>query len=468
MLSSSKMSDSSEGDAGVVPTHRVESRAPHRTVARLHVKVVSGADQGMSADASDTELSVGTDAGNDLVLTDRSVSRHHLSITMSKRGAHVRDLSSTNGTRIAGVDVVEAYVQPGSRIELGFTVLELFEHGVVTQALAETTSFADVLGESSTMRRLFAQLPRVAATDSTVLLTGETGCGKSLIARAIHRASARRDGPFVIVDCGAIPPSLIESELFGHVKGAFTGAHRDRLGAFRSAHGGTVLLEEVGELPMDLQPKLLRALEERTVTPVGDDRTHPLDIRVIAATHRDLRERINAGRFRGDLYFRLHVISLHIPALRERTRDIRLLADHFYRELTGLPAPANLLADFEQRDWAGNVRELRAAVERAVVLGDEPDLDAEIRTQQDASPLASSHDSASSPADRSLDPSLSFREAREIANGAWEARYLTALIARHQGNMSSAARAARMDRNHLRMLLRRHNIPYGRQDKDEE
>jgi len=432
-------------------TSRVAPRGRERSFARVKLVVVDGADLGSEVSAEGADLAIGTAQGNDLVLTDPAVSRHHVSIRLSKRGALLRDLGSTNGTRVDGVEVIEAFLRPGARIAIGDTTIEVREHGVLSEPVSEQTSFADVLGTSSAMRRLFEKLPRVAASDATVLLTGETGCGKSLIARTIHRASARREGPFIVVDCGAIPPSLIESELFGHVKGSFTGAHRDRPGAFRAAAGGTLLLEEIGDLPLDLQPKLLRALEERMVTPVGDDRSISLDIRVLAATHRDLRESVNAGRFRGDLYFRLDVVSLHVPPLRERRSDIRLIADHFHRELTGQPAPGSLLDAFEQRDWPGNVRELRAAIERLIVLGDSADPVELIPSPVPPEPVVE------------VDLSTSFREAKELAIAAWDARYLRALLAAHKGNISSASRAAKMDRNHLRDLLRRYQIPAGRE-----
>ena len=449
--------EDSPNDGARGPTQRVGPSASERSFARLRLSVVVGPDAGRELIADERQVSIGTSAGNHLVLTDPSVSRHHVEITLTRRGARIRDLGSTNGIRVDGVEIFEAVLRPGARIQIGGTTLEVSEDGVVREPLSTVASFADLLGESAAMRRMFEQLPRIAAVEATVLLTGETGCGKSLIARAIHRASARRDGPFIVVDCGAIPPTLIESELFGHVKGAFTGAHRDRLGAFRAAAGGTVLLEEIGELPLDLQPKLLRALEERVVTPVGDERSYPLDIRILSATHRDLRERVNAGSFRGDLYYRLHVLNLHVPALRDRRGDVRTLADHFHRELTGEPAPAALLDVLEQRDWPGNVRELRAAVERTVVLGLEPG--------DDGTAMIGAPSAAAEPVtiDPSLDPALSFREAKEHATAVWESRYLDTLLERHRGNVSSAARTARMDRNHLRDLLRRHGIePRGR------
>jgi DNA-binding NtrC family response regulator len=295
------------------------------------------------------------------------------------------------------------------------------------------------------MRRLFAVLPKVAASDVTVLIEGETGTGKSLLASAIHEASPRADKPFVVVDCATIPPNLIESELFGHEKGAFTGAIGTRVGAFELAEGGTVFLDEVGELPLDLQPKLLRALEDRIVKRVGGNEPVRLNVRVIAATNRELRAEINRGRFRSDLYYRLNTFSVRVLPLRERRDDVALLVAHFYRQLHpfGEEPPAELLAELLRHEWPGNVRELRAAVERTVLLGD-PAVWREI-TEPSA---------GVTPAGQTM----SFRAAKEQAVATWERDYLRALVTRFAGNLSRAARAVRMDRNHLRELLVRHGL----------
>jgi DNA-binding NtrC family response regulator len=307
--------------------------------------------------------------------------------------------------------------------------------------------FGAVLGVSSAMRRIFAALPRVAASELTVLLEGETGTGKTLIAEAIHRASARATGPFSVVDCSAIPPTLIETELFGHVKGAFTGAHAGRAGAFEAAAGGTVFLDEVGELPLEMQPKLLRALEERAVKRIGSVESCRLDVRVIAATNRDLRREVDRGAFRADLFYRLHVLPIRVPPLRERPEDIAALAAHFYRQVAPRPEegpPSELLSSLCAQPWPGNVRELRSAVERAVLMRDvalwDPTQAAALAKGEDA-PLAS----------------LPFRVAKERAVKEWERGYLKGLVASTGGNLSAAARLARMDRNHLRELLLKHD-----------
>jgi DNA-binding NtrC family response regulator len=412
--------------------------------------VTEGPDRGRSIEGALEELGIGTADGNDLVLTDVTVSRHHVSITPTKRGHLVRDLGSTNGTAINGVAIERAYLKPNAVIAIGDSRLRFEAIGGDEAApLSSDSHWGNALGTSEAMRRIFAMLPRLAESDATILLEGETGTGKGLLASAIHEASPRAGGPFIVVDCGSIPPSLIESELFGHEKGAFTGATSARVGAFEAARGGTVFLDELGELPLDMQPKLLRALEERVVKRIGGNQQIKLDIRIIAATNRDLRSEINRGRFRSDVFYRLSTVRLRVPPLRERRDDIPLLLAHFYRQLSGAgdEPPAELIIDFARYDWPGNVRELRAAVERTVLLGD-PAVWREITDAPVTPP----------PPRRAVEFAASFRAAKEQAVAEWEREYVRALIEAHGGNLSRAARAVRMDRNHLRELLLRHRI----------
>jgi two-component system, NtrC family, response regulator GlrR len=448
------MTSSAEADT----TRALVARPHELTYRRLQFRVLAGPDVGMVAESSGTELAVGTDPANGLMLTDSTVSRNHCVVSATESGFFLRDLGSTNGTTIDGVRVVTAYVAPGSVVGLGATSLrfELSDGGDVHEPLSDATAFGDALGSSAAMRRIFALLPRVAAADSTLLLEGETGTGKGLIADAVHGASPRSAGPFVVVDCGSIPPTLIESELFGHEKGAFTGAHTTRAGAFEAADGGTLFLDELGELPLDMQPKLLRALEDRQVKRVGSNRQISMNVRVIAATNRDLREEVNRGRFRSDLYYRLYTIRLRIPALRERREDIPLLVSHFYRQFSGqdIDPPAELVTQFCRHDWPGNVRELRSAVERALLMGDLATLHELGPSVEDSGLPGGQAPVAHEP----FDPSLSFRAAKERAMGRWTRWYVEELVSRSDGNLSKAARAARMDRNHLRELLRRYDL----------
>jgi two-component system response regulator GlrR len=432
-------------------TDVVVSRLTSLVFRKFRVVTLDGDQRGASATSDAAELTIGTAQGNHLVLGDPTISRHHCAIRVMPRGFQLRDLGSTNGTWLASHLIDSAYLKPGSIFKVGMTTIR-FEHldDEVREPLSDDDRFGDALGASPAMRRIFAMLGKVAAADSTVLLDGETGTGKGLLADLIHRQGPRARGPFIVVDCASIPPTLIESELFGHEKGAFTGAHAARAGAFESANGGTIFLDEIGELPLDLQAKLLRALEERLVKRVGSVRQIRLDVRVIAATNRDLREAVNQGRFRADLYYRLDVMRLRIPSLRERREDIPLLVNHFYRMFTGdddARAPDELVASLREHSWPGNVRELRSAVERAVLMAD-PGLSLD---PLDAAPPATT---------RVLDDRLSFRESKEREVSGWERWYVTELLARHGGNLTRAARAARMDRAHLRELLRK----YGAKD----
>ena len=415
---------------------------------RFRVMVVVGPDSGKERVAEGPELSIGTARSSDLVLTDSTVSRHHCAIEAGPRGFHLRDLGSTNGTRLGNHFVDSIYLGGEATISLGTTAVkfEILDE-TVRERLVTGDSFAGMLGRSSPMRRIFTLVPRLAASDATILVDGETGTGKTLLAEAIHQASARGKGPFVAVDCGAIPPTLIESELFGHEQGAFTGAIATRIGAFETASGGTLFLDEIGELPLDMQPKLLRVLESRQIKRVGGSHPMTLDVRVIAATNRDLREAVNAGSFRSDLFYRLNVVRLHVPPLRERREDIALLVDHFFRQFSGQPdaaAPPALVMALERQAWPGNVREVRAAVERAVLLGD----------LRDPGPSSS----AGLP-DLPLDLDVPYRVAKQQIVDHWERSYLMELLRQSRGSITRAARRARTDRNYLRERLVRLDIP---------
>ena len=431
-------------------TRAVAATAREVQVQRFRVEVVSGPNRGQVGAAEGTELAIGTAPGNHLVVTDPTVSRHHLVITATTNGFQVRDLGSTNGTCLAGYRVESAYLESGALVQLGETTVrfDALEERV-THPLSELDQFGDVLGQSPAMRRVFGILERVAPSDTTILLDGETGTGKGAIAEAIHQLSGRASGPFVVVDCGAIPPGLIESELFGHERGSFTGADERRIGAFEAASGGTVFLDEVGELGPDLQPKLLRVLEGRQVRRIGSVAPIPVDVRVIAATNRDLRHEVNAGQFRTDLYYRLNVMRVTVPPLRDRREDIPLLVAHFYRNIVknaDAAPPAELIMRLMRQPWAGNVRELRSAVERAVLLG--------AAAATDGMGAPSSHGGDNTWPD--MDFTVSFRDAKESAIGCWTRVYVRELVDRFGGNLSRAARAVSMDRNHLRDLLNKY------------
>ena len=399
------------------------------------------------------EATVGSQAACDVVLTDATVSRYHCVIETRQEGFVLRDLGSLNGTRVEGVRVKEAHLEPGMRIGLGESGL-LFGLASGQPEVAELPpeeSFHGLYGRSPSMRRIFALMRKVAPSDATVLLSGETGTGKEAAAEAIHAQSRRGAGPLVVIDCGAIPANLLESELFGHRRGAFTGAISDRKGAFETANGGTILLDEIGELPVDLQPKLLRVLESRTVRRLGETERRPIDVRMLAASHRDLRRMVNEGRFRADLFYRLAVVTLELPPLRERLDDLELLVPAFLERLGASPEErarwtrAGFLSDLRRSDWPGNLRELRNHLERCVVLG----------SAVDPTPLVA----PGAVAGTGLPPTtLTWAAAREQALEGFEREWLRGLLERCEGNVSRAAREADMNRAYLHRLLGRHGL----------
>jgi len=419
---------------------------------RCRLEVIDGPDQGEQVELARERLRIGAGEVNDLVLGDPYVSRLHAEINLVDEGFRLTDLGSTNGTWVGGVRVVEAFVEPGCTITVGRSVVRFAtEGGEVPVTLDPDSVLGDLVGESVTMRLLFAQLKRVAAADCTVLLVGETGTGKDVAADAIVRASPRADGPVVVVDCAASVPTLIEAELFGHERGAFTGALTERAGAFERAHGGTLFLDEIGEMPLQLQPKLLRVLESRQTRRIGAAQPVPVDVRILAATSRPLADEVNRGTFRADLYYRLAVVELLLPPLRERPEDIPLIAEHLLRRMGHDPAllSEELVATLGRYSWPGNVRELRNFLERSVALSDfhppHPALDG-----VDEAPA------------RTWPPALAleapFRQAKDAVTAAFERTYLAALLERAEGNVSRAAKQAQMNRMHLHKLLEQHGL----------
>jgi transcriptional regulator with GAF, ATPase, and Fis domain len=312
------------------------------------------------------------------------------------------------------------------------------------------------------MRTIFGMLERIAPTDAAVLLEGETGTGKDVIARSIHQTSPRKDRPFVVVDCGAISYSLIESELFGHERGAFTGAVASRQGAFELAGRGTLFLDEVGDLPLDVQPKLLRVLESAEFRRVGGNRTLRAEARVVAATKRDLKAEVERGKFREDLYFRLAVVPITVPPLRARREDVAPLVERFLEAARKRdPAAATItlspatLAALTAHDWPGNVRELRNVLDRAIYI-------ATAGGESDVRLVDLPVTAGASTAMTSFAPDRSYREVREEFETEFERRYVSWLLERHGDNISAAARAAKMDRKHLYDLARRHGLRTGK------
>jgi transcriptional regulator with GAF, ATPase, and Fis domain len=435
-------------------TVHVQGRPRTRSPEVVHgLAVVAGPASGLRRLLDEETIRIGKAADNHLRLADPAVSRYHCAIERTARGLMLRDLRSSNGSRVGGCWVESAYLVPDVPIQIGSSVLQLFVATVDNAQPAPPAVAPRVLGSSPAIHRIVSLLPRLAHAGTTLLIEGETGTGKSMIAELVHRMGPRADGRFVVVDCGTLPPSLIDSELFGHERGAFTGASERRIGMFEAAEGGTLFLDEIGELPLEVQPRLLRALEERTIRRVGSVKPVHLDLQIVAATNRDLSGAVARGQFRADLYYRLDSVRLTIPPLRERREDIPALVEHFCRRTrpaVGADLVERMKVEFAGRPWPGNVRELRNAVERAVLF---EDLTGEVTAVVSPAPPGEPP--------RPVAFDIPFSASKGLAIESWERTYLTALMSQAAGNLSKAARMAQIDRTHLRELLRRHRIGLG-------
>jgi transcriptional regulator with GAF, ATPase, and Fis domain len=444
--------------------HTARTRQARDLDRAIHLRqcklvVLKGNQRGREFVITSDVIRLGKAEGNDLVLTEDTVSRMHCEILRDARGYLLRDLQSTNGTFLDGAEVREAYVRAGSVITVGTVQIKFqpFEERIEILP-TEAEELGGLVGRSIPMREIFGLLERVAPTEATVLLEGETGTGKDLVARTIHSLSRRKDGPFVVVDCGAVASTLIESELFGHEKGAYTGATATRQGAFELAHGGTIFLDEMGELSLDLQPKLLRVLEQREIRRVGGNRTIRVDIRVIAATKKELKDEVAKGKFREDLYFRLSVVPIYIPPIRQRKEDIPLLVQEFAHKLGGpdYEIPPDVIDSLMAHDWPGNVRELRNVLERGVYLSKQ--LGSDAFKMINTSGVGPIRPPASDGVPVQFNPAESYRVNKERWNDEFERRYLQWLLQRAEGNISKAAREADMDRKYLHKLIKKHNL----------
>jgi len=450
---------------------RDDGKGPMLVAHRQRLVVVEGQDRGLEREFSSTRVSIGTSLSNDFVITDTTVSRAHCEIVIDRDRYLLRDLHSTNGTSVNGTPVMEAYLSPGARIRIGETEM-LFEPKKKWERIPESKldHFGELYGRASVMRSVFGLMARVGPTDLSCIIHGETGTGKELAAHAVHCVSHRADKPFVVVDCGAISHNLIESELFGHERGAFTGADRARAGAFELADGGTIFLDEIGELPLGLQPKLLRALERREVKRLGASASLVVNVRVIAATHRDLLGMIRDNLFREDLYYRLAEVVLKLPPLRSRKEDIPLLAERIVREqlrsngASPIGIAPDALSELQGRPWPGNVRELRNVIRRAVALSSSQYLTLdELKTSWGASPSGApmpndADNNSSASAATPIGDELPIKEAREQWVAPMEKEYLSRLLQRCDGDLDAAAEQAGLHRKSLERLLRQHGI----------
>lgn len=424
------------------------------------VVVVEGSNPGATLIVNRAHHTIGRHPTNDLVLDDPSVSLVHLEVHRTAVDqVLVRDAGSTNGTWLGEHRIQEAQLAAGAILTIGQSKLRVESHeGVTTPATSESTRFEGLVGHSVEMRELFAVLERIAPKNLSVLFEGETGTGKEEAARALHTRSRRKRGPFVVLDAATIPPTLAESMLFGHERGAFPGAETRQVGAFERASGGTILIDEIGELPLGMQSKLLRVLERREIVRLGAKEMLPIDVRVVAATHRDLRQEVEAGRFRDDLYFRIAQVRIAMPPLRLRTGDIPLLARYFLDtglELADKPMVLSdeAMAELTSRPWPGNARELRNVLLRAAAL-----CEAGVIEKEDVGAGGFGFKDTEETSGLPATITGPFSEAKAAAIARFEHVYLKTLMARTRGNLSRASRESGIARNHLRDLLRKRGL----------
>ena len=447
------------GDFILDETHRVGRGPTEIAVPAADLVVIEGPSRGVRVEVPPAGARVGSAPTCTLRLQDPTVSRVHCEIKALPNAFRLTDAGSTNGTYVGAVRVTSAEVPVGSVIRAGGSAFRIEARAEAQMlAISPKTELGELVGASLEMRALYSVLERVAPTDTTVLVQGETGTGKDVVARSIHALSPRAKGPFVPIDCGAIPEHLFESELFGHVRGAFTGAVSNRKGVFEEASGGTLFLDEIGEMPLSLQPKLLRALETRTVRRVGASTAVPVDVRVVAATNRSLARCVNDGTFREDLYYRLAVVEVSIPPLRDREGDVVILANRFFQRLTGQSAPldATFAAQLATRSWPGNVRELRNFIERAVAMGQARAASAAPGGVSVPPPPAPSSASVLPAGIESIVPlSLPLKDAREVWTHEFERIYVEAMLRKTGGNVTRAAEAAGVSRRFLQRLCAR-------------
>ena len=426
-------------------------------VRRCKLTIVGGPQVGTQHVSEKERVRVGTHPSNDLPLEDRTCSRQHCEIQYTDRGYLLVDLDSTNGTYVDGKRAERVFLSPGATLTVGTTSIVFTPLDEDIEIELDGEGFlGGMVGRSLKMRQLFGLIKKIAPMDVSVVLQGETGTGKELAARAIHDLSARAKGPFVVLDCGAIPPNLIESELFGHEKGAFTGAISSRPGAFERASGGTIFMDEMGELQLDLQPKLLRVLENRELRRVGGNEVLGVDVRVIAASNRDLAKEVQAGNFREDLYFRLSVINLLLPSLRQRRDDIPHIIRHVLEDPETLArhGPKGIspraMAVLMNYAWPGNVRELINVVSHVLTFSEGREIDlanlpTRLQGEEGAGPLP-------------FNEHLSFKEAKDQLLGSFEREYLAVVLRRCEGNMSRAARESGMHRKSIERLVKKYGL----------
>ncbi|HHW77503.1 MAG TPA: sigma 54-interacting transcriptional regulator [Xanthomonadaceae bacterium] len=464
---------SSDGTEIIVAAAQSQLRVQFEAI---ELRVIAGPDAGQELSLGLPSVRIGTAADNDLVLTDRAVSRRHAEIRMTPEGLLLRDLGSTNGTFINDVRITEAYVPANAECRLGYSRLSIRQHTEERKvAVPRQDHLGELVGASERMRELYGLIRAVAPTPTTVHLHGESGAGKELVARTLHALSGR-PGPLVVFDASVTDPEMVRNDLFGHIKGAFTGATGSREGAFRQAHTGSLFIDEIGELPLDLQPRLLRVLETREVTPIGSDRPLRVDVRVITATHRDLETMVGAGAFRADLFYRLSVVPIEVPALREIPEDIPLIARHLCERLQlNCRISEAAMTALQNYSWPGNVRELRNVLERAAVMCGEREiqpedlrLSKETRLSREAGAVRAPAPTASTPAATTATPASppsqpppavkSSTAAARAHLKDMERQMILESLARNQNNKAAVARELGIPLSTLKRRLKEYRI----------
>jgi DNA-binding NtrC family response regulator len=434
-------------DVSTILQHRFVPTAPSDAVFVL--RVLDGRSQGATLtvdDASPGALLCGKSPVCALRIDDPAVSRRHFSVEVKGEDLHLVDLGSTNRTRVNQLAVEAAFLRGGEMVQVGTTTVHVARAPArEAPEVATASRFGAVIGASREMRRLYTLCAKLAASTVSVVIEGETGTGKEALAEALHDQGPRAAEPFVVFDCTAVPANLIESDLFGHERGAFTGAVGSRKGVFEQADRGTLLIDEIGDLDLALQAKLLRAIERGEIRRVGGNAAIRVDVRILAATRRDLDAEVQAGRFRDDLFHRLAVARIELPPLRSRKGDIPLLARHFWGTLGGdvSALPPDVLGRWESYPWPGNVRELRNAVARQIALGED--------APQSVPPASREEDVV----ERVLAMDLPLQRARNLIVEDFERRYLERVLARYGGNVTRAAEASGIARRHFYRLRAR-------------
>jgi DNA-binding NtrC family response regulator len=464
------MADPDDNSSGAVSTRTVflDGGDERLELKKYRLDVLEGPNEQRSTTFERRRVTIGSDPDNHCVIDDPAVSRVHAQIEVEDQGYLLTDRDSKNGTFVNGLRANEVYIDDGTTFRIGKTTLRFSttDEDVEVQ-LSGREKFGDLIGRSRAMREVFSLLERVAPSDATVLVKGESGTGKELVARSLHEHNPdRSDGPFNVFDCSAVAENLMESALFGHVEGAFTGATGEREGAFQAADGGTLFIDELGKLSPDLQPKLLRVLENQEVKPVGSNDTTQVDVRVVAATNQNLHQKMQEGTFREDLYYRLAVVNLELPPLRERPEDIPLLVEHFLEESNEktpgeeVDVSYSTMEKLKRQPWPGNVRELRNFVERAVLLAQGDSLETkflDVEVSVDPEPDAA-EEGAGSMAEMAIREGLPFKDAKNRLVEEFERTYWRTLLQKTEGNVSEAARRADVHRKSVEYILKKHGI----------